>query len=486
MTQHVRAGYRNHRKATWALALVLIGVIAAVVIPIASGAADKTYTMQFPTSGAVTPTPPTTGSSTSQQNLCSNSSYTSVKVEISNTAKSVSLGSSDVTFPNNVTVTGVSGTVTGAAGATTAIGGANDVLIQSLSLPTGSKATFSVSLTTGAVGGPSALSAVTKQSNNFNDSGQNPNTNTFSQPNSFPKLNVQDCTATISGKVYLDRNTSGGFNTSGSPSSDVPKAGWTATLFKKTGTSTYTQVGTDTTDSNGDYSFQAQIANDYRVCASAPTGNNSDNNTAWGLLQPTGNSDCGPLSSGSGSTSAGWNFSLSASGATGKDFGVVPVISGFGKDDTATTSDGDYSVTAGSSTTKPDDLYVQQDWTDAGRAYFSFSPLTPCTTNCGQIYLLETLTGTVDQSALSGTQARLFYDDSAPYDTFVEMPYCVNDPRPADWGTGGTGIITTDILPSGTKSCIVTGHQEIVGGATPKVDFTYLVYTTFDGGRGVF
>ena len=48
MTEHVRSNYRNHRKATWGFAIALMVAIAAVVIPIASGASDKTYTMLFP------------------------------------------------------------------------------------------------------------------------------------------------------------------------------------------------------------------------------------------------------------------------------------------------------------------------------------------------------------------------------------------------------------------------------------------------------
>ena len=45
MTQQVRKGYRNHRKATWAFVIALAALIAAVVIPIASGASDKNYTL---------------------------------------------------------------------------------------------------------------------------------------------------------------------------------------------------------------------------------------------------------------------------------------------------------------------------------------------------------------------------------------------------------------------------------------------------------
>ena len=75
MTEHVRKNYRNHRKATWGFAIALMVAIAAVVIPIASGAADKTYTVLFPSAGAVTPTPPVSGNTTNQT-LCSSSTYT--------------------------------------------------------------------------------------------------------------------------------------------------------------------------------------------------------------------------------------------------------------------------------------------------------------------------------------------------------------------------------------------------------------------------
>jgi hypothetical protein len=47
MTQQVRTGYRNHRKAAWGLALLLVAAIATVTIPLASGAPSKT--LQFVT-----------------------------------------------------------------------------------------------------------------------------------------------------------------------------------------------------------------------------------------------------------------------------------------------------------------------------------------------------------------------------------------------------------------------------------------------------
>jgi hypothetical protein len=42
MTDHVRTGYDNHRKAAWGVALLLVAAIATVSIPFASGAPTKT------------------------------------------------------------------------------------------------------------------------------------------------------------------------------------------------------------------------------------------------------------------------------------------------------------------------------------------------------------------------------------------------------------------------------------------------------------
>jgi len=42
MTEQVRTGYRGHQKAAWGLALLVVAAIAAVTIPLASGAPTKT------------------------------------------------------------------------------------------------------------------------------------------------------------------------------------------------------------------------------------------------------------------------------------------------------------------------------------------------------------------------------------------------------------------------------------------------------------
>ena len=46
MTHHVRTGYRNHRKAAWGLALLFVAAVAAITIPLASGA-TRQKTLKF-------------------------------------------------------------------------------------------------------------------------------------------------------------------------------------------------------------------------------------------------------------------------------------------------------------------------------------------------------------------------------------------------------------------------------------------------------
>src|SRR5262245_16853116 len=81
MTPHVRTGYQRHRTTTWALALGLIALVAAVVIPLASGGPGKTYTLD------VNPLTVCAGASTA--------------VTLTNTARTQTLGSAEIYFPAN-------------------------------------------------------------------------------------------------------------------------------------------------------------------------------------------------------------------------------------------------------------------------------------------------------------------------------------------------------------------------------------------------
>src|SRR5689334_16718980 len=281
MSEHVRKSYRNHRRATWGVVIALIVAVAAVVIPIASGAADKTYTLLFPSSGAVTPAPPASGS-TAGQTLCSNLDY-SVKVVITNTAKSVQLGSADVTFPANVTLSGAN-LPAGSPAAWQISRNGNVVSLRQLSLPKGTTVTIVAALhSAGSASAAQSIIAKVKQSNDFNDSGGD--ANTFSNP-AFPTISVQLCNATITGRVYHDRDQSGSFAINpSSPTSDIVKQGWTVTLQKQTSATTYSTVDTDTTDANGMYSVEGPIGSNFRLCVT-PTA--PDNSSSWGVRVVSG------------------------------------------------------------------------------------------------------------------------------------------------------------------------------------------------------
>jgi hypothetical protein len=499
MTQHVRTSYRKHRRATWGLAIALVLAVAAVVIPIASGAPEKTYTMLFPQSGAVSnPSAPVAGTA-GAQTLCTNTSYGSVKLVISNTAKTASLGSADVTFPSSVVSSlgspAFSGSV--ASGATITRSGLV-VSARGLSLPskTGS-VTIQVPVTTKSVAaGPANITALVKQSNDFSDAGTNPDANTFAQPGSFPSLTTQNCDQKITGRVYHDRDQSGAFGTANPEpgTNDVPKQGWTVTLERNVG-GTYTTVESDTTDENGMYEVTGQLGGTYRLCVTGPGSSDPDSGVAWAvrtLTTPsywTATTGCPDITATSPDSRGVAIASLTTTNAINEDFAVVPVtVFDFDKNDTA--GSGNYVVTAGGDSTKDPAHYTQETFTDSnGHPFFIFAPINSCT-GCGKIYLLEHLQGTVAQSALGADkQIKLVYDDFEPFVNFSPMPYCLQDPR----GASATDLLTSNVLPSGTTvdgkpitSCIVEGHQTVVGDGTAanaNIDFEFFVYSSYDGLR---
>jgi hypothetical protein len=423
------------------------------------------------------------GSATSQT-LCAGSAY-SVKVALTNTAKSSQLGSADVTFPGNVTLSNAT-LPAGSPAAWQISRTGNVVSLRQLTLPKNQTVAFTVALnTSGSASSAQSITARVKQSNDFSDSGSNPDANAFSNP-TFPTISVQACTATITGRVYHDRDQSGSFAINpSSPTSDIAKQGWTVTLQHKTGASTYTNVDSDSSDANGMYSVEGQIGGNYRLCVTAP--NPPDSSSSWGVRTLPGvtfATGCAPVTATSDISQGPSLSNLTSAGATGQDFAVVPITTpNFQGGDTATTEN--YVVMAASNSNKDPQHYVQETWTDDGHPYFVFAPINACTTNCsGQIYLLEQMSGTVLQSDLGPThQVQLVYDDTEPFQTFVSMPYCLQDPRPVS----GDTLLTAGVLPDGATSCIVYGQQTAVGDGTPenaKVDFTFIVYTSYDGLRG--
>ena len=491
MTDHVRTSYRKHRRATWGLAIALVLAVAAVAIPIASGAPDKTYTLVFPVTGPqappVTPLLGTTGNTALQQNLCTGTTYTSVKLTISNTAPNAQLGSANITFPSIVSLTGASYSGSSPSGATIASTG-NVVRLRELSLPKRTGAvTFSVSLNTGSgTAGLTNITAMVKQSNDFSDSGQNPDANAFDNP-TLPQLSLQTCNTTISGRVFHDRDADSVFSTGTGAfdNSDLPK-GWRVNVFAKSTSSTSfpstPSEFVDASSTTGEYSVTVPIGRDYKVCVVA---SGTDASKAWGLQSPIG-SQCGPLSSSSGATSAGHVLLNLSAAATGRDFVAVPATPSFGPGDESSIPG--YVVIAGSNGIKDPTRYTQEVWVDSGGGTnFRFAPITDCAApaDCSKIHLIETMTADVTLASLNSAQVDLKYDDVPAFDDgdLVSMPYCNTDPRPATWPTDRLLDLTPSVLPSLHSSCIIDAAQTVIPDG--KLRIRYVVYTSYDGGRRI-
>jgi hypothetical protein len=467
MTKQVRTAYRSHRRTAWVVALGLAVAVAAVVVPMAL-AADKTYTLKA--------TPAATCASPAQ-----------TTVTIKNTGSPQTLGSAEIYFPSNTVDSASSGTLLKDSTSSAQPQKRDIIRLDNLNLtPTKSKdvvVTFKSGVTF-----DTTITAVVKQSNRFNDSSGS--ANLFRLEGSFPTLKIVTC-VTVSGSVYHDRNLDNVFTTGDGAfdDSDVPKA-WTVKLYVKSGSaySLFKSVS-PTSATDGSYTFtQVPTGSDYRMCVTAL---GADATKKWGLQSPTGNTDCGPISTGGPSVAALRLPNLSAN-ATDQDFQVVPVVGPVGKDTpTSNSTVGGYIVDPSSNSTKADDFYVQDVWIDSdGNTNFRFSPINPCTPpNCppGKIFLLETLVADADIADLEGNQVTLRYDDEAPFfdGDLKPMPYCLIDPTV---GQPAGSLATTGVLPTidGKKatSCIVTGEQSVSAG-TGKVHVEYTVYTAYDGGRQI-
>ena len=441
-----------------------VGILAAVVIPLANGGSGKTYTL------AATPA-----------STCASPATTTVTIK--NTGSPQSIGSAQIYFPPN-TVASVSSGMPQGNTSNASSGGTKDIVaLDDLDLaPNASKAivvTFKAGVTFSAT-----ITAAAKQSNKFNDSSGG--ANLFSIEGGFPTLKIVTC-VTVSGRVYQDRNLDNVFTTGNGAfdDSDLPKA-WTVNLYVKNGSS-YSVYKTVSPSSSidGSYTFsQVPTGSDYRICITA-LGGDALPPKKWGLQSPIGPPDCAAISSG-GPTTAAQSLPNLSKDEPDRDFQVVPVVGPIGPS-SQNSIVGGYTVDPSSNSTKLDDFYVQDVWVDSsGNTNFRFSPIKKCTPpNCpsGKIYLLETLVTNADIANLNGAQVTLSYDDDPPFldGDLKPMPYCLIDPTA---GQQSGQLATSGVLPTGATSCIVTGEQS-VSAATGKVHVEYSVYTAYDGGRQI-
>lgn len=78
---------------------------------------------------------------------------------------------------------------------------------------------------------------------------------------------------------------------------------------------------------------------------------------------------------------------------------------------------------------------------------------------------------TFDQALTTPLSATITYDASAPYDTFDDIPACVQDPFTLD-GDDFTGSINDEAIPSGDTACVVDVSQDWDGTTTWHIVFT--------------
>jgi hypothetical protein len=183
MTEHVRTGYRRHRKGTWAAVLAVLAVALAVV-PLATGAPSKFYTL------AVNPT-----------SACSTPTTQTFTLTLVNQTRNQNLGSANITAPSYITLKDAGKSISGTTYSSFTVNQpdsfdstANTIRLRGLNLPTtGSTATITVQadVTPGPPsGGTSSWTSIVKQSNTFADSGPG---NLFAIQGSAPSTTVSAC-----------------------------------------------------------------------------------------------------------------------------------------------------------------------------------------------------------------------------------------------------------------------------------------------------
>jgi hypothetical protein len=197
MTRHVRTGYRKHRKAAWGLALVFALILAAAVIPLASGG----------TSGGR----PAAYTFTGDAAACAGQNSVTFPVTLTNMSKTQNLGSADLYAPLNITVTDATITAGGGSGyVLKPIGpapltppgfpaGSHPSLIslRSLQVPgTTPPSSVTVSVTANvspnAGSGPLSWYSIAKQANSFNP-GDLDTSNALANQDRNPTFTVSNC-----------------------------------------------------------------------------------------------------------------------------------------------------------------------------------------------------------------------------------------------------------------------------------------------------
>lgn len=483
MTQQVRTSYRRHRKATWIVAIALVALAAAILIPIASGAADKTYTLSAIPATTSNPT----ATPIDPAALCTGDGGT-VTLYLTNTAKSASLGSTLVSIPTYVTAVTASVSTTGKAADekstafTDQSGSAwvsgDPVLVQNMSLPKWGYLKLVLTVPKTAV--TAQVGAVVKQSNNFNDTSGT--ANLFSDP-PFPTITVSSCTVTISGTLYFDTNGDG------SVTGDSPIT--TKHIVTLTGDASGT-IDTSTSNPVGSYTFTVPKNGSYKVCVtSSPTGEVQ--------TMPT---ESDPSKNVCTSTVDGYAYSgitvnqtanFAFAGGLTASCGSTLSSSVVSQDTSATVK---AKITTYDSSCKADNQqYVFTTYSDTTSRTAKLAPVVSASSGCkdnlstgkGCEIVAEVITWSLTGAAPD--TKTLSYDDTAQGGYSGPMQFCQKDPfnrTAADGVTlySGTGYMPADILPANQSTCLARTTQGKFYDSSTKTWVTQRideVYSAFDG-----
>jgi SdrD B-like domain len=448
MTQQVRKRYRNHRKAAWALVIGLSALIAAVVIPIASGASDKTYTL--------TVAPATVCSSP-------NGGQASTIVTIKNTAKSAQLGSAEISFPLNSIETVSRGDVRHEA--------STDVIenLNELNLAKNASAPITVTFKANVTFGPTKITAVVKQANRFNDSSGS--ANLFENP-TFPSLTVETCTVKIEGTVYRDADGNG-------TGDSILKSAHTV---KVTGGS---NTQTTSTDESGKYSFDVPKGGTYTVCmASNPDEVQTKPNDV-------GTKECSSVDGYSlpGLTSASltndFAFAGGVTASCTNDGSGDPFYSQINQPDANATVVAKFTY-YGLTCKAAQKQFVFTTYADGGSRVAKLSPVgslgsSDCNLSTGVDCQVVVQKITWALTASSPELKTLNYDDTTEGGSSGVMKFCLKDPidRSKDDGVTllyGSDYLPDDILPGTESTCLIRTTQYGPPGSSTRVDEAYSAY----------
>ncbi len=447
MTKQIERAYRRNRRTSWLLVAAVV-VIAAIAIPLASGAPEKNYTLGFDTATQVL-----------TKSVCSGTT-TTVDVYLKNIAKSASLGSAQVTVPAGLTIKAI--TKNGTALPASSVSGLDsaNVTMNDLGLAKNEYVTLTVTASNSASG---PISAIVKQANNFNDSGGG--ANLFSDPTDPTTLTVAVC-ATIKGQIWNDSNEDG--NKDSFENTLRPTNGFSVALYREEGAS-YVSTGIPPTYDGGTYSgytfSNVPTGPTYVVCEAATTG-------TWKQTTGATQSACGtPLT-------MGFSFALNGN-VTGKNFGNAKTVT-INCENTSSlspapivTTETRYTVKVSGNTCKNGVFVLEAYAPDATLRVANFHPVGD---PAGAIYLIEKMEwnfgGTAQPGEVTPTDRSLKYDDDPNADPGLEpMPYCLKDPRANASGVVADPwslVTTTDVLPGGATSCLMTTTER--AGGIPVTD----------------